>query len=62
MAKGLTVKDLQRLAIAKHGENEAWAKAYFIGDARHRKVWHQVLEMSAMTAEEKLSHQIWQPC
>jgi hypothetical protein len=58
--KNPTLKDLQRLAIAKHGEATAWGHAYFIGNPRHKKTWQQVLEKPARTSEEQLSHQIWQ--
>ncbi|MEW6495326.1 MAG: hypothetical protein AB1589_22840 [Cyanobacteriota bacterium] len=56
----LTLKDLQRLAIAKHGEDEAWAEAYFLGNARHKKTWQKVLDKPAKTVEEQLSNHLWQ--
>lgn len=55
-----TLKDLQQLAIAKHGEDAAWEYAYFIGNAHHKETWQQVLNKPARTAEEQLSHQLWQ--
>lgn len=56
----LTLKEIQRIAIAKHGEDEAWAEAYFCGNPCHKKTWQQVLDKPAKTVEEQLSHQMWQ--
>lgn len=55
-----TLQDLQRIAIAKHGEDRAYSIAYLKGDPRHKKTWQEVIAAPVQTAEEKLSHQIWQ--
>ena len=56
----LTLKDLQRIAIAKHGEDAAWAKALFYGNPRHKATWQQVINTPARTPEQQLDHQLWQ--
>ena len=55
-----TLQDLQRIAIAKHGEDRAHSIAYQKGNPRHKKTWQEVIAHPVQTAEEKLSHQIWQ--
>jgi hypothetical protein len=60
MAKTQTLADLNRIAIAKHGEDRAWALAIIKGNPRHKKTWQQVIDHPTRTPEEALKHQIWQ--
>ena len=55
-----TLKDLQRLAIAKHGEDYAWNLAERFGNSRHKKPWREALAEPSRSPSEVLEHQQWQ--
>jgi len=55
-----TLKDLQRLAIAKHGEDYAWNLAVGFGNIRHKQPWREALASPARSVDEVLKHQQWQ--
>ena len=55
-----TLKDLQRLAIAKHGEQDAWHLAALIGgNLNHKKTWWNVIHHEELTDQKKADHQAW---
>lgn len=60
MPKTLSLADLKRIAIAKHGEDRAWSLAIMEGEPRHKKTWQAVIDHPVRTPEEVLEHQIWQ--
>ncbi len=55
-----TLLDLQKIAIAKHGEDRAWSLAMLNGNPNHKKSWQLAISEPVQTVEEKLKHQIWQ--
>jgi hypothetical protein len=60
MPNPLSLADLKRIAIAKHGENRAWSLAMLNGNPNHKKSWQEAIAHPVQTVEEKLDHQIWQ--
>jgi len=55
-----TLKDLQQLAIAKHGEDHAWSLAERFGNSRHKQPWREALATPSRSASEVLEHEQWQ--
>lgn len=60
MPKSLSLADLQRIAIAKHGEDRAWSLAMLNGNPNHKKSWQEAIATPALSLVEQLEHEIWQ--
>jgi hypothetical protein len=60
MPKPLSLADLKRIAIAKHGENRAWSLAMLNGNPNHKKSWQEAIATPALSLVEQLEHEIWQ--
>jgi len=60
MPKSLSLADLKRIAIAKHGENRAWSLAMLNGNPNHKKSWQEAIATPALSLAEQLDHEIWQ--
>jgi hypothetical protein len=55
-----TLKDIKRLAFAKHGERWALHLAALIGgNLNHKKTWWDVLHHEEITDQKKADHQAW---
>jgi len=57
--KRQTVADLERLAVAKHGDYAYMIATRVGGNLRHKSTWMAVLAEES-TVEQRLSHQMWQ--
>lgn len=55
-----SLEDLKRLAIAKHGEDHAYALAERFGNSRHKQPWRKALATPCRIDSEVLAHQQWQ--
>ncbi len=62
MKSNQSLNDLQRLTIAKHGEDWAWAQAHSgkYGAANHIATWQKILALPEQLPGQVLNHQQWQ--